>query len=693
LAQTVCVENPHNLKKKVCFFVQMPAASTLFVQFSHVHIYCDPLREIQEYKALEKKLNAFDDAVSKTAKASGVDVAAGRATWLALGSNHGDPVVVPTEPDMYRSFGQDVVEQMLVGLGWRVTGSHKGSSSRSLIVNSSDPNGVKFVLTSHQTLRLNQLSADGLNELASKKAKAEVTSTDAFEHFDIANLERFAKCHSGRQGIAVLGFLVSTGGVNTIRAKYEELHPKLLILDSPRSYDGAQVLEVYAYYRGEKTNSDADPGTLLRFIEPTSETSLSSASSWVLPGMQKEEAVFDASGQPAYCDHWVSNVVSRTGFLDTLNDTLGFTPKVDFNAGIVAAGEAQIESTVTGNTSSLVTSDKQKVLTDQSQVYLPINNALSEVGHVHVFLQELGQGIQHIASRVKDLVALIQRANDLRKMTGAGLSFLQIPRSYYGYLTPAHLARDAGIEVSDAERCVASLRSKGIIDASDIVALTTTTEQVTAALPEGIPEEVTQHVLRARYRNLYALLREHVTEDTYLSIVRNNILVDIQGDDLLMQIFTAKVLQRSNNEESCFLEFIQRVCSCCNDPESGEPCKIKPGCGGFGIRNFLTLFLSIEVSKAAAARAEAEKAGNPRAAENAQKMVEAFTQQLDESNPILTAISDAMTAEGNALERGDTEAAKHWAEEKAKGNAALQSVSSKYKQIMRQLREHSGRVA
>ena len=25
---------------------------------------------------------------------------------------------------------------------------------------------------------------------------------------------------------------------------------------------------------------------------------------------------------------------------------------------------------------------------------------------------------------------------------------------------------------------------------------------------------------------------------------------------------------------------------------------IKPGCGGFGIRNFLTLFLSIEVSKA-----------------------------------------------------------------------------------------------
>ena len=34
------------------------------------------------------------------------------------------------------------------------------------------------------------------------------------------------------------------------------------------------------------------------------------------------------------------------------------------------------------------------------QVFLPTNNALSEVGHVHLFLEQLGQGIQHIASRV-----------------------------------------------------------------------------------------------------------------------------------------------------------------------------------------------------------------------------------------------------------------------------------------------------
>jgi hypothetical protein len=107
----------------------------------------------------------------------------------------------------------------------------------------------------------------------------------------------------------------------------------------------------------------------------------------------------------------------------------------------VAAGEAQIESTVTGNTSTMLTSDKKAALKDQSQVYLPINNALSEVGcvfvvivfvsslccltfilhtrrHVYGFLKELGQGIQHIASRVENLTDFVQRGNDNRKRTG-----------------------------------------------------------------------------------------------------------------------------------------------------------------------------------------------------------------------------------------------------------------------------------
>ena len=60
----------------------------------------------------------------------------------------------------------------------------------------------------------------------------------------------------------------------------------------------------------------------------------------------------------------------------------------------MAAGEAQIESTVMGNASELLTSDPHQALVDRGQVFLPTNNALTPVGHVHCYLAELGQGIQ-----------------------------------------------------------------------------------------------------------------------------------------------------------------------------------------------------------------------------------------------------------------------------------------------------------
>mmetsp|Transcript_66434 Transcript_66434/g.197704 ORF Transcript_66434/g.197704 Transcript_66434/m.197704 type:complete len:666 (-) Transcript_66434:70-2067(-) len=655
----------------------MPAApSSASVQFSHVHWYCDSLRSPEEYQKLERKLNDF--SISSGSAES--DVAAGREAWLALQAAHGDPVARVVPPEGYKSVGQDIVEQLLVGLGWRVTGSHAGPSTHSLVVTSPDPDGVKFVVTAHNQHPLDELASRSTEHPEQKRQRH---MPDDFGHFDAVSLERFAAHHAGRQGVAVLGFVTSGGGVDRIAAKYRELHPKLLCEGMPRQYCGAKVLEVFAYYQGEKFETDADHGTLLRFVEPAPD----GADLWVLPGTHRIEAKFDGVTQPAYCDHWVSNVFSRTGFLDTLNDVLGFTPKVDFNAGVVAAGEAQIESTVTGNTSTVVLNDKITALKDQSQVYLPINNALSEVGHVNVFLKELGQGIQHIASRVEDLTALIQRANDYRKMTGAGLSFLQIPRSYYGYLTAQRLVKGCGLEPAVAEECLVALRKVGIVDSRDVVELDATAGSVAAALPEGVPADVVKQVLRARYGNLYALLRDHVSEEAYLRIVRNNILVDIQGEDLLLQIFTAKVTQRNDGEEAPFLEFIQRVCSDCKDAATGCPKPIKPGCGGFGIRNFLTLFLSIEVSKAAAGRAEAERRGDDRTAAFEARRVDAFTAQLDESNPVLTSISDAMTAEAAALESGNSEEAARWAAEKARGQDALQAVSGKYKEIMRKLRE------
>jgi 4-hydroxyphenylpyruvate dioxygenase-like putative hemolysin len=363
-----------------------------------------------------------------------------------------------------------------------------------------------------------------------------------------------------------LGF--SCDNVRRIYEAYQTKHPKLIACFSK------DTLEVFAYY--QKHNDDcatkqADVGTLLRFVSRKNNTTF---------GLTPCNATFASDAQPAYPDHWVSNVYSRTEFVDTLADTLGFVPKVDFNAGVVAAGEAQIESTVTGNDASTNDNDAEPT----SQVYLPINNALTQVGHVHAFLQEIGQGIQHVASRVDDLVAFVQAANDKRQLLGEGFTFLNIPRSYYGVVAARDIS-SAGVTSDCAEAIVQVLRARCILELDGALELNVTRNTVCDILKRDLvnddlteferhQEKVLDVLFRSRYKNLYSLLRDHLTETMYLGIVRNKILVDVQGEDLLYQIFTANILQRNPGEEAPFFEFIQRVCS---------PGKVlRPGCGGFG---------------------------------------------------------------------------------------------------------------
>jgi hypothetical protein len=141
------------------------------------------------------------------------------------------------------------------------------------------------------------------------------------------NLGRFFQFHSNRQGIAVLGFHVND--VETIYKRYHRHHPKLIHTFCEYESDGVKVLEVFAYYKPGSPSFEekqADVGTLIRFIE-TDEVTASSFC--LLPGLKQLDAAFDDTSQTAYCDHWVSNVFSRTEFLSTLYDTLGFTPKVN----------------------------------------------------------------------------------------------------------------------------------------------------------------------------------------------------------------------------------------------------------------------------------------------------------------------------------------------------------------------------
>ena len=208
--------------------------------------------------------------------------------------------------------------------------------------------------------------------------------------------------------------------------------------------------------------------------------------------------------------------------------------------------------------------------------------------------------------------------------------------------------------------------------------------------------------INAMHTNLHCFIcQDHLSEDSYVAIVRNQILVDVQGEDLLFQIFTSNIMQRNPGEEAPFFEFIQRVCSECMGPD-GCPKQLKPGCGGFGIRNFLTLFLSIEVTKAMLEASSAKELGDQARHDFFQHQVNIFTDQLNESNPILTEISDAMTREGMARERLELLVAgenKEEAEElrlvmekesqaKAAANEKLMKCNIKYQKLMKDLREY-----
>lgn len=287
-----------------------------------------------------------------------------------------------------------------------------------------------------------------------------------------------------------------------------------------------------------------------------------------------------------------------------------------------------------------------------------------------------------------------------------GFSFLAIPRSYYGVLTIDHLVSSASITEEQANKVWMICEEANVVSPEGAVGLNWSREdleeilQLNSFLSQQQRQKVLEAILSSRYCNLHRLIKNQITEEEYMGIVRNQILVDVQGSDILYQIFTCNVLQRDIGDEAPFLEFIQRVCSR-SKKQDGSYMKIKPGCGGFGIRNFLTLFLSIEVSKAALEVADAKRTGNENLLAYAEQRVKYFTNQLNESNPILTEISDAMTEEGEySLEMeaarcsGNKEEALLWkqrlaeaSQRKEAGNRKLMACSAKYARLMKNLRQ------
>lgn len=99
--------------------------------------------------------------------------------------------------------------------------------------------------------------------------------------------------------------------------------------------------------------------------------------------------------------------------------------------------------------------------------------------------------------------------------------------------------------------------------------------------------------------------------------------------------------------------------------------------------------------------AEAREIGDSKRLTYAQTMVDYFTDQMNESNPILTQISEAMTEEGVCVEKlselmasNNLEEIAIWearlstaTERKNSGNIRLMDCSSRYNDMMKSLRE------
>jgi hypothetical protein len=277
-------------------FFQLP------LSFSHLHLFVDHLESLDVYQRLEAKLNHFHDV------SSGRKLEDKRKLWALLSGSETKPFV-PQK--------QDVVKQLMTGFGFRVTGyrfpSKKNhANTESVLVTSKDPNGVQILVTA-------AVDGDGAAD----------NETDEFVHFDLEYYREFFHNHADRQGIAVLGF--RTEDIESVHNRYKQIHPDLIHSYREYSVEGGfttKVLQVFAYYNETNEGKRPDRGTMLRFVGTDGTVSETSMSPCPLPGLEFAESSFDSFSEPAYCDHWVSNVHSRTDFWKTLEDVLGFSPKV-----------------------------------------------------------------------------------------------------------------------------------------------------------------------------------------------------------------------------------------------------------------------------------------------------------------------------------------------------------------------------
>lgn len=118
---------------------ELKATTDVEIYFSHIQLYADSIGSVSEYKDLENALNSL--SLYSSPKSLSEKRELWRSTYPSSDSS------APFVPQ-----NRDVVKQLLVGFGFRVTGcrlpeGNDKTNTRSLLVTSKDPNGVQIVVT------------------------------------------------------------------------------------------------------------------------------------------------------------------------------------------------------------------------------------------------------------------------------------------------------------------------------------------------------------------------------------------------------------------------------------------------------------------------------------------------------------------------------------------------------------------
>jgi hypothetical protein len=113
------------------------------VSFSHVQLFVDHVEDLEAYKALESQLLSFGERVNTLSSQA---LEAKRCLWSSLTRGVPDSNI-ETTIESFTPQNRDVVKQLLVGPGFRITGSHYDDLTRTVLVTSRDPAGVQILVT------------------------------------------------------------------------------------------------------------------------------------------------------------------------------------------------------------------------------------------------------------------------------------------------------------------------------------------------------------------------------------------------------------------------------------------------------------------------------------------------------------------------------------------------------------------